>query len=73
MQPVRLDVNVHTDVADVLRSYADRHGVSITDAVAVAIGTLHAFDELAERGARVLVREPRRWLPGHQLREVTFR
>ena len=52
---VRLSVNLNPDAADVLKEYANRKGVSITEAVRRAIGVLKFVDETQNRGASVTV------------------
>lgn len=52
---VRLSVNLSPDAADVLKEYAKRKGVSITEAVRRAIGVLKFLDETQNRGASVTV------------------
>jgi len=52
---VRLSVNLNPDTADVLKEYAIRKGVSVTEAVRRAIGVLKFVDETQNRGASVMV------------------
>lgn len=54
---VRLSVNLNPDAADVLKEYANRKGVSITEAVRRAIGILSFVDETQNCGASVTVRD----------------
>jgi Ribbon-helix-helix protein, copG family len=54
---VRLSVNLGPQVADSLKEYAARKGVSITEAVRRAIAALAFIDNAQARGASVQVEE----------------
>jgi hypothetical protein len=53
----RLAVNLGPEASDVLREYADRKGVSVTEAVRRAIAVLAFVDETRRRGASINVEE----------------
>lgn len=63
---VRLSVNIHNDVSDVLKEYAARKGVSVTEAVRRAIEVLHNVDKAYQDGASVNLEKDGR------LKEVVF-
>lgn len=63
---VRLSVNLNPDVADELKAYAKRKGVSITEAVRRAITILAFVDDAQRRGASLNVEE------NGTLKEVLF-
>ena len=63
---VRLSVNLTPEVADELKDYAARKGVSITEAVRRAITVLRFVDDAQSRGASVHLEE------GGALKEVLF-
>jgi hypothetical protein len=65
-QQVRLSVNLRPDVADELKEYADRKGISVTEAVRRAIAVLSFVDEAQDRGASLNVEE------NGSLKEVLF-
>jgi hypothetical protein len=54
---VRLSVNLSAEAADVLKEYAGRKGISVTEAVRRAIGILKFVDDAQERGASLNVEE----------------
>ena len=54
---VRLSVNLNPEVADELKAYAKRKGVSITEAVRRAVTLLAFVDETQRRGAVLNVEE----------------
>jgi len=54
---IRLSVNLNAEVADELKAYAKRKGVSITEAVRRAITVLTFVDETQRRGASLNVDE----------------
>ena len=54
---VRLSVNLGPETADVLKEYAARKGISVTEAVRRAIGILKFVDDAQERGASLNVEE----------------
>ena len=63
---VRLSVNLGPEVADQLKEYASRKGVSVTEAVRRAIAVLAFVDEARNRGASLNVEE------GGVLKEILF-
>ena len=63
---VRLSVNLNPEIADELKAYAKRKGVSITEAVRRAITILAFVDETQRRGASLNIDE------GGTLKEVVF-
>lgn len=63
---VRLSVNLTPEVADELKDYASRKGVSVTEAVRRAITVLTFVDNAQSRGASVHLEE------GGSLKEVLF-
>jgi hypothetical protein len=63
---VRLSVNLGPEVADQLKEYAGRKGVSVTEAVRRAIAILAFVDSAQARGASVNLKE------GGALKEVLF-
>ncbi len=65
-QLVRLSVNLSPAVAAVLKSYAGRKGISVTEAVRRAISILKYIDDAQERGASLNVEE------AGALKEVQF-
>ena len=54
---VRLSINLNPESADILREYANRKGISVTEAVRRAIGALSFLDESQSKGASVLIRD----------------
>jgi hypothetical protein len=54
---VRLAVNLGPESSDVLKEYASRKGVSVTEAVRRAIAVLAFVDETQRRGASINVEE----------------
>jgi hypothetical protein len=54
---IRLSVNLNPEVADELKAYAKRKGVSVTEAVRRAITVLAFVDETQRRGASLNVEE----------------
>jgi hypothetical protein len=56
-QATRLSVNLSQESAGVLREYAGRKGVSVTEAVRRAIALLAFADETQRRGASINVEE----------------
>ncbi len=63
---VRLSVNLGPEVADQLKEYASRKGVSVTEAVRRAIAVLAFVDDAQNRGASLNLEE------GGALKEVLF-
>jgi hypothetical protein len=63
---VRLSVNLNPDVADDLKQYAGRKGISITEAVRRAITVLTFVDDAQGRGASLHLEE------GGALKEILF-
>jgi hypothetical protein len=63
---VRLSVNLGPEVADQLKEYAGRKGVSVTEAVRRAIAILAFVDNAQARGASLNLNE------GGSLKEVLF-
>jgi|HubBroStandDraft_1064217.scaffolds.fasta_scaffold216424_1 hypothetical protein len=63
---VRLSVNLSPSVAEPLKSYAGRKGVSVTEAVRRAISILMYVDDVQARGASINVAD------GGSLKEVQF-
>lgn len=54
---VRLSVNLSPEVADELKGYASRKGVSVTEAVRRAITVLSFVEKAKERGASLHLEE----------------
>jgi hypothetical protein len=50
-------VNLSPEIADVLKEYAQRKGVSVTEAVRRAVTVLQFVDETQDRGASVVVND----------------
>jgi hypothetical protein len=65
-QLVRLSVNLGPAVADTLKGYASRKGVSVTEAVRRAISILAYIDSAQNRGASLNIEE------GGKLKEIQF-
>jgi hypothetical protein len=65
-RPVRLAVNLSAETGDVLKEYASRKGVSVTEAVRRAIAVLAFVDETQRRSGTVHVEE------NGTLKEVVF-
>jgi hypothetical protein len=65
-QLVRLSVNLSPDVAEELKEYAGRKGISVTEAVRRAIAVLKFVDDAQARGASLNLEE------GGTLKEVLF-
>ena len=65
-QLVRLSVNLSPEVADLVKTYAGRKGVSVTEAVRRAIAILAFVDDAQRRGASLNLEE------GGTLKEVLF-
>ena len=63
---VRLAVNLGPETAEVLKEYASRKGISVTEAVRRAIGLLAFVDEAQRRGASLNIDE------GGVLKEIVF-
>jgi hypothetical protein len=63
---VRLSVNLSPAVFGELKTYADRKGVSVTEAVRRAISVLKYVDEAQDRGASLNIEEH------GKLKEVQF-
>jgi hypothetical protein len=55
--PVRLSVNLAPDVAETLKSYSRRKGVSVTESIRRAISVLAYVDAAQARGASVNIAE----------------
>ncbi len=51
----RLSVNMNQETADALKKYADKHGVSYTEAVRRAISLLHFIEGERSTGATILI------------------
>jgi hypothetical protein len=64
--PVRLSVNLSPVVFGELKDYADRKGVSVTEAVRRAISVLKYVDDAQGRGASLNIEED------GKLKEVQF-
>jgi hypothetical protein len=62
----RFNVNLNTEAAEIVREYAERKGISLTEAIRRAIGVLQFVDEVHERGSSVLVND------GKTQKEVMF-
>ena len=54
---VRLSVNLNPDVADALKQYASRKGISVTEAVRRAITVLTFIENAQNRGASLHLEE----------------
>ena len=54
---VRLSVNLSPVVAETLKEYATRKGISITEAIRRAISIMSYIDEAQERGAELNIEE----------------
>jgi hypothetical protein len=65
-QMTRLTVNLSPEVAQALKNYTEKYGVSYTEAVRRALGVLAFVDESKTRGASVYVKE------GRKTTEVVF-
>lgn len=65
-QAVRLSVNLTPQVADELKKYAGRKGISVTEAVRRAVTVLTFVDDAQNRGATLNVEE------NGSLKEVLF-
>ena len=65
-QLVRLSVNLSPDVAEELKKYAGRKGISVTEAVRRAIAVLSFVDDAQARGASLNLEE------AGTLKEVLF-
>lgn len=65
-QLVRLSVNLSPDVADDLKEYAEKKGISVTEAVRRSIAVLKFVDEAQDRGASLNIEE------NGNLKEVLF-
>ena len=63
---VRLSVNLSPTVFVELKSYADRKGVSVTEAVRRAVSVLTYVDEAQDRGASLNIEE------NGKLKEIQF-
>lgn len=63
---VRLSVNLSPNVFGELKNYADRKGVSVTEAVRRAISVLKYVDDAQDRGASLNIEE------NGALKEVQF-
>jgi phosphoribosylcarboxyaminoimidazole (NCAIR) mutase len=64
---VRLSVNLSREAADALRAIADRHGITLTEAIRRAISTQKFVEDALDDGAKVLIAEP-----GESARELVF-
>lgn len=53
----RLNVNVNRPTQEALRELSDRRGVTTTEVIRQAVGTLKYLDEAAARGARIQILE----------------
>lgn len=67
---VRLSVNLHPEVAAVLRRWAERNNISSTEAVRRAIAVWDLVESTYERGDRVAIVEGRGMR--EMLREVEY-
>lgn len=65
-QLTRLSVNLSPVVAETLKDYASRKGISVTEAVRRAISILSYIDEAQARGASLNIEEAGR------LKEIQF-
>jgi predicted transcriptional regulator len=65
---VRLSVNLSPDVAGALRWIAEKHRITITEAVRRAISTQKFIEDAADRKAKVLLQE----MNDDTLKEVIF-
>lgn len=65
-EPMQLKVNLSGDVAEVLRAYADEHGVTVSEAVRDAIETFHYLRQEIKQGGVTLIRYP----SGKQIRMI---
>lgn len=65
-ETVRLSINLSPAVADTVRSYSKRKGVSVTEAVRRAISMLAYIDAAQDRGASINLSE------NGTLKEVQF-
>jgi len=63
---VRLSVNLSPEVSDVLKDYAKRKGVSITEVIRRSIGVLKFVDEARNRGASLTIKE------NGEVKEIVF-
>lgn len=64
---VRLSLSLSPKVADVLKGYAERHEISITEAVRRAVSVLDFVEEVQEKNETIGVSR------GNSIREVEFR
>jgi hypothetical protein len=64
----RLSVNLSNEAAMALRSYVQRHGITVTEAIRRAISLLKYIDELRNEGQKILVSDK----AGKNIREVVF-
>ena len=54
----RLNINVNRLTQEALRELSDRRGVTTTEVIRQAVGTLKYLDDAATRGARIQFVEP---------------
>jgi hypothetical protein len=62
----RFNFNLNSEAAAIIREYADRKGISLTEAIRRAIGVLQFVDEMHQKGSSVVVND------GNTLKEVMF-
>jgi hypothetical protein len=67
---VRLSVNLAPDVADVLKFWKGRKGISITEAVRRAIAVWNFVENERDKGNRIAILEPGR--DGDRVKEMVF-
>lgn len=65
---VRLSVNLDPVVLEALKELARRNGTTVTEMVRRAISDEKYFQDAADRGAQILIKED-----GREIREVIFR
>lgn len=53
----RLNININSQTAKVLRDYADKHGVSVTEAVRRLIGVGTIIDQAQQDGKDVVLKD----------------
>lgn len=63
---VRLSVNLNATVAETLKSYSKRQGITVTEAIRRAVGVLKYIDDAQRRGATLNIEE------SGSLKEVQF-
>lgn len=53
----RLNININSQTAKVLREYADKHGVSVTEAVRRLIGVGTIIDQAQQDGKDIVLKD----------------